>query len=252
MKTVAVRRSLSQALDLVLPPVCLGCRAAVDRQGDLCPACWREITFLTPPWCYCCGRPFDYDAAGIGQGEELACGDCARRRPIYDRARAAMIYDDASRDLILKFKHADRTEAAPALATWMNRVAEPLIEGADLVAAVPLHRWRLLRRRYNQAALLAARLCQTRSAIFAPDLLRRVKATPSQGGMDRAGRVRNVRGAFSIRDRYRARLAGARVLLVDDVMTTGATVEACARTLLRAGAGAVDVVTLARVVRAEV
>jgi ComF family protein len=177
------------------------------------------------------------------------CGACLQRRPVYDRARAAMAYDEGSRDLVLGFKHADRTEGAPAYAAWMARAAADLLDETDVIVPVPLHRWRLLRRRYNQAALLANALGKRERVPVAPDALVRKRNTPSQGAMTTDGRWRNVRGVFALRPAARRHIADRRVLLVDDVMTTGATLEACARTLKKAGAAGVDVVTLARVVR---
>jgi ComF family protein len=236
-------------LDMLLPPVCLKCNIGVAWQGDLCADCWSDVSFLNPPWCECCGRPFEFDEGGGGDG--VYCGDCARRRPLFDRARAAMIYDDASRDLILRFKHADQTQGAPSYARWMQRVGSELLAEADIVGVVPLHRWRLLKRRYNQAGLLAREMTRERDCDFLPALLQRVKSTPSQSG-NKANRVRNVRRAFALRSKYQDQVRDKRILLVDDVMTTGATVEACARVLLNAGATGIDVVTMARVVRAEV
>jgi ComF family protein len=160
-----------------------------------------------------------------------------------------MRYDEGARPLILRFKHADRTEAAPAFARWMARSGAALLEDCDLIAPVPLHRWRLLRRRYNQAALLALELSRLADRPAVPDLLERRRNTPSQGRMSRSQRALNVRGAFAVAPRHRERVRGARVLLVDDVLTTGATLEACARALKRAGAARVEVLTLARVVR---
>lgn len=238
------RRGGSAVLDALLPPQCLSCRALVDRPGQLCPDCWSRIGFIADPVCACCGRPFDYD---LGSG--TLCGACVRVPPAYARARSVFRYDDASRPLLLGFKHADRTEAAPALGAWLRRAGSILLAEADLVAPVPLHRWRLLRRRYNQAALLAGALVRGTAVPAVMDLLERRRATPSQGGLSRAQRRRNVQGAFAVRDRHRDRARGRTVLLVDDVLTTGATAEACTRVLLQAGAARVDVLTLARVVR---
>lgn len=236
-------------LDVILPPHCLSCGVIVDEPGSLCPECWDKVTFLGPPLCGHCGMPFEFDV-----GEQALCAACIRRPPIYERARAVLNYDDASRDLILGFKHADRTEAAPAFGRWLARAGGELIAEADIIAPVPLHWARLWRRRYNQSALLAQALARTtraggRHLPVIPDLLVRHRRTPPQGGLGAAGRARNVRGAFRINAKFQARVRGARVLLVDDVLTTGATVEACARVLLRSGAGAVDVLTLARVAR---
>lgn len=234
-------------LDVLLPHQCLKCGALVGGEGALCAACWTDMTFMSPPFCACCGYPFELDFGPGAEGE--LCGACLRDPPPFDRARAVLRYDEASRPLILGLKHADKTHGVPAFGAWLARAAGPLADDADVVAPVPLHRWRLFKRRYNQAALLAHAVAAKAGLACLPDLVTRLRATPSQGRMSRSGRRANVRGAFAVAPRHRARISGARVLLVDDVMTTGATVEAAARCLLRAGAGAVDVLTLARVVR---
>ena len=241
-----LRGAVDAALDLLLPRQCLKCGAVVARDGALCAACWSEISFIAPPLCARCGYPFELEH---GRGSDEVCGACLREPPAFDRARAVFRYDHLSRPLILGFKHGDKTHGAPAFGAWLARAAGPMAAEADLVAPVPLHRWRLFRRRYNQAALLAQAFAATADLPCLPDLLTRVRATPSQGRLSRAGRRRNVRGAFAVSSRHRATAEGRRVLLVDDVMTTGATVEAAARCLGRAGAAAVDVLTLARVVR---
>ena len=160
-----------------------------------------------------------------------------------------MRYDDGARALLLGFKHSDRTDRAPALARWMARAGAELLEQADVIVPVPLHRWRLLQRRFNQSALLAHELGRLAGKPVAAHLLRRKRNTPSQGALTRAQREDNVTGAFRLRTGQAARVAGRRVLLIDDVLTTGATVTACARVLLRAGAAAVDVLTVAHVIR---
>lgn len=241
----SVRKFGTAALDLLLPPQCLSCRQVVAAPGTLCGACFAKVRFLSTPCCAACGAPFEFDPGGA----DALCGNCIRERPSYDRARAVFRYDDSSRSLILAFKHGDRIDAAPAYARWLARAGDALIADADLIAPVPLHWTRLFHRRYNQSALLANALARLAERPAAPDLLRRRRRTPSQGGLGRAERVRNVRGAFAVRAGSRAPVAGKRILLVDDVLTTGATVEACASALLKAGALAVDVLTLARVVR---
>lgn len=233
-----------KALDLLLPPTCLGCRTVVDAAGALCPDCWRAVSFLAPPWCESCGLPFE-----IPEPEGTICGACARTRPAYDRARAALGYDDGSRKMLLSFKHADRLNAAPVFARWMAAAAGDLLADADILVPVPLHRWRLAARRYNQAGLLAQRLGTLAERPVAPDALIRHRATPSQGHLAPHERARNVRGAFAVPPRRRHHVEGRRVLLIDDVITTGATGQACTAALRAAGAMAVDLLTVARVVR---
>ena len=241
---VGIRRAGKRALDIVLPPRCLKCGTVVDSVGALCANCWPALVFLAAPQCAACGLPFEIDL-----GTDALCGACAGARPVFERARAALRYDEGSKDLILRFKHADRTDSAPAFARWMARAGATLLEDADLIAPVPLHWLRLFTRRYNQVALLAAELGRLARKPAVNDLLLRRRRTPSQGGLGALARHRNVAGAFAVDPRRRPRLEDKRVLLVDDVLTTGATVSACASALLRAGAGAVDVLTLARVVR---
>lgn len=241
-------RPLRRALDLVLPPRCLGCGALVEDQGALCSACWSAVTFLADPLCRRCGLPFAYDEA-TGGLPGLECGACLAEPPPFGRARAVMRYDDASRPLLLSFKHGDRTEAAAPYAAWLARSGRDLVAEAELVAPVPLHWRRLFARRYNQAALLARALARREGLPEIPDLLLRRRATPSQGRLTRAERHRNVAGAFAVNPRRATALEGRRLLLVDDVMTTGATVAACSRAALRAGAAGVDVLVLARALK---
>lgn len=257
LKNALVTKTLGRALDLLLPPRCLGCGCLVDDQGALCPACWSGITFLSEPLCRRCGLPFAYDetggtAPGFADAPRVAgldCGACLAAPPPFERARAVMRYDDGSRPLLLGFKHGDRTEAAGPYAAWMVRGGRELLAEAEIVAPVPLHWRRLVARRYNQAALLARALARREDLRDVPDLLLRRRATPSQGRLTRGERQRNVAGAFAVNPRRAELLKGRRLLLVDDVMTTGATVAACSRAALKAGAAAVDVLVLARALR---
>jgi ComF family protein len=238
----ALNRLASSVIDILLPPRCLSCGAAVTQAATLCADCWRGLTFLGAPCCACCGLPFEFDL-----GESVLCGDCARRQPAFDRARAALRYDDASRKLILGFKHGDRLHPAAAFGHWLKRAGAELIRDADLAVPVPLHWTRLFARRYNQAAVLAQALRAAGGPPVAPDALIRTRRTPPQGKGNREARRRNVAAAFAVKpDRD---MRGKRILLIDDVFTTGATASECARVLKRRGAALVDVLTLARTVR---
>ena len=249
MDTAAARsliRLAGRVLDAVLPPRCLACGDPVDRQGGVCPACWRGLTYIAPPFCERCGLPFEVDAL-IG----AECGACMMRPPPFARARSVLVYDDASRRLVAGLKYGDQTYAAGAYGAWLARAGADLLAGASFAAPVPLHRWRLLRRRYNHAALLGDALRRACGVPYHPDLLVRHRATVPQVGLSGEARHRNVTGAFRIRNKHQAMVRDARIILIDDVITTGATLTECARVLLRGGAARVDVLTLARAVKAE-
>ncbi|MGG5812302.1 double zinc ribbon domain-containing protein [Falsiroseomonas sp. CW058] len=239
-----LRRLGGAALDALLPPHCLTCELGVQRQGTLCAECFRGLTALGAPACRICGAPFLH----AGQaGADGLCPGCRSHPPAFACARAALRYDDGAKRLILPFKHGDRPELAGPIAARMAQAGAALLARADLVAPVPLHWRRLLARRYNQAALLGRRLAAGARLPFLPDLLRRTRATPALGDRGAAERAALLDGAFALRPGAAHRVAGCRVLLVDDVMTSGATAEACARVLLGAGAAAVEVLAAARV-----
>ena len=229
-------------VDGVLPPRCLSCGETVADPDALCARCWRGMTFFAPPWCAACGVPFPHP-----MGEDAVCGECARERRSWDRARAVLRYDRHSRRLVLGLKHGDRTHVARAFGRWMHRAGSEILAGADLLVPVPLHWTRLFQRRYNQAALLAQAIRSAGGPPVAADWLVRRRRTPMQGHLGAAARERNVRSAFAMRPGRS--LAGQRVVIIDDVLTTGATVDECARVVRRAGAASVGVLTLARALR---
>jgi ComF family protein len=230
---------IGRVLDLVLPPELLDQPGAPQSRG-LSGEAWSKIRFIAEPLCDGCGAPYEYD---IGE----RCAACLARPRAFSRARAACLYDEASRDLILKLKHADRTDLAGVFVSWISRAAADLIAEADAIAPAPLHRWRLLGRRYNQAAEIARPLARRAGRVYLPDALVRTRHTESQGGKSGSGRRRNVAGAFTVPKSRRRQVEGRRILLIDDVLTTGATAEACAKALLAAGARAVDLAVAARV-----
>ena len=206
------------------------------------PEAWARIPFVDGPLCDGCGAPFEYD---LGPG--VRCADCMARPRAFSRARAACLYDEASRGPILQLKHADRTDLAPLMARWISRAARELLEEADAIAPVPLHRSRLLGRRFNQAAEIARPLARMWERPYLADAVVRRRDTGTQGGRSASGRRRNVAAAFTVPPGRKTQVEGRTVLLIDDVMTTGATLEGCARALLAAGAARVDVAVVARV-----
>ena len=232
--------TLRAVIDVLLPPHCLTCDSLVDGPDRLCPDCFRATTFITAPHCRSCGRAFPH----AGHASPSVCDDCAAAPPPWGEARAALAYDAQSRRLVLPFKHADRPELAHALARIMARAGASLLARAEVLVPVPLHRFRLLGRRYNQSALLAHNLQRLSGIRAVPDALRRTRATTSLGELSAAARARMLAGAIAVR--RPAAIAGRHVLLVDDALTTGATARDCTRALLEAGAAGVDVLVAAR------
>jgi ComF family protein len=237
-------RALGRGLaDLLLPSMAHDSPEATASPG-LTAGAWSRVTFLEDPVCDGCGAGFEMDGGPFAASR---CAACLARPWAFARARAACVYDEASRGLILKFKHGDHQPFAPLFARWVARAAAPLLDEADAVAPVPLHRFRLLSRRFNQAAEIARPLAREAGLDYLPDALVRQTHTATQGGKSARGRRLNVKKAFAVSDAGRCRIRGRRILLVDDVLTTGATAEACARALIEAGARAVDLAVVARV-----
>ena len=237
----AARAVLRATLDLALPPLCPACREPVEGRG-LCPACWSKLSFITRPYCERLGIPFVYDPGpGILSMEAIA------DPPAYRRARAAVRFDDISRALVHGLKYGDRLELAPMMGRWISRAGRELLAEADALVPVPLHWRRLWARRFNQSAMLAAAISAESGVPIAGGALKRVKPTVQQVGLSRSERAQNVQGAFRVPPEGKPAVIGRRLVVVDDVLTSGATVEGCARALLRAGAANVDVLIFARV-----
>ena len=239
------RAVMGVVLDTTLPPLCASCRAPLGIPGGLCPACWSRISFIAPPYCERLGIPFAYDP-----GPGLLSMEAIADPPAYGRARAAVRYEEVARDLVHRLKYGDRLDLVATMGGWMARAGRELIAEADAVLPVPLHWRRLWGRRFNQAAALAKVVAATRALPVLTGALARVRATPQQVGLSRSERAVNVQGAFAVIPDGKAAISGKRLILVDDVLTSGATVDACSRALLRAGARGVDVLVFARVVAA--
>jgi ComF family protein len=232
------------ALDLLLPPRCVSCDSTVSVHGQFCAACFGQTNLIGPPYCDRCGVPF----ASVEQGgTEVLCPGCREHPPLFRQARAALRYDEHARRLILPLKHGDRLELAAILAPMMVRAGAALLEQAEVLVPVPLHRQRLLQRKYNQAAVLAFAVGRSASRRIVPDAMVRTRRTVPLDEKSPEERAREVAGSFEVRPSRLAGIAGRTVLLIDDVMTSGATANACAATLLKAGATAVDVLVAARV-----
>ena len=238
------RAVFGRALDVALPSLCPACREQV-RDNGLCASCWSKLSLIAPPYCERLGIPFAYDP-GPGVLSMQAISD----PPAYHRARAAVRYDDIARALVHALKYGDRIDLAPTMGRWMARAGSELLTDADVIIPVPLHWRRLWARRFNQSALLAQAISRETGVAVADTALKRIKATAQQVGLTQSERATNVQGAFRVAPDRKAQVAGRRVVLVDDVLTSGATSDACARALLRAGARNVDLVVFARVVDA--
>ncbi len=237
------RTALHAAADLLLPPVCIACRTRINSHGLLCGDCFGKIEFIAPPLCARLGVPLPYDP-----GEPALSAAAIAAPPVYDRARAVARYSETMRDLVQSFKYGDRQEGLRLFGRWLARAGAELLDDADLIVPVPLYRSRLWWRRFNQSAMLAQGLSRATGLPVDCFVLTRVRRTPSQVGLSPEQRKRNVAGAFRVEPSRISAVKGQRIVIVDDVITTGATVEACARVLKRAKAARVDVLALARVV----
>lgn len=250
---------LKALIDAILPPRCAFTGNLVDSQGMIAAEAWGTLSFISQPNCHNCGVPFDFaphgplsggrDGGIDGTEDKMRCAACLADPPEFSRARSAIAYDDASRDFILAFKHGDKTEHVVTMLPWLKTAGADLWADADVVVPVPLHRWRLWQRRYNQAALIGAAVARMMGKDFIVDALERTRATPTQGHLKADERRKNVKSAFSVHPKRQEVIRGKTILLVDDVYTTGSTVRECARVLLAAGVKDVFVLTLARVVR---
>ncbi len=240
-------RLLNNALDVLLPPRCIATGDIVEAPGLLSPSAWSALTFIENPLCTTCGLPFAF-AAPLGS----ICASCIDLEPVFDRARSAVVYNDASRKLVIDFKYGDKLHFAQTFAPWMMRAGESLLEETDALIPVPLHPRRLWMRRFNQSALLAQVIAKRAGKGCLPDGLIRLRHTVPQKGLSRGHRSDNVKNAFAVNGRYLADIRGKSMLLIDDVFTSGATLNECARTLKKHGAASVHVLTIARVTRDEV
>lgn len=249
-------------VSLILPSRCAVTGQIVDGQGMMSSAAWGALHFIAPPCCHACGVPFDVDSVEIepdglssdadsplyGQSY-FKCAGCMADPPPYGGLRSAVAYNDTSRALVLSFKHGDQTHLTATFVPWLKALVEQNEWSADYIIPVPLHWTRLLKRRYNQSALLARALAKSLSVPVALDMLVRSRATVTQGHLSSKDRHENVRGAFTLHPRFQTKIAGKTILLIDDVYTTGATIKECARVLKAHGAACVLVLTVARVLR---
>jgi ComF family protein len=231
---------LRRMADLVYPPTCLACGAIAGTHGGICASCWREVRYIERPYCEVLGLPFSFDP-----GPGMLSAEAIAHPPVFDRLRSAVVFDGAGRNMVHGLKYRDRGDLAPTMAGWMSRAGRDCLDDCEAIIPVPLHRARFVLRRYNQAAELARHLARQTGRAYLPATLARVKRTRRQVGLTARAREENVRAAFAVRRGHEADVFGKRVVLVDDVYTTGATVSAAARALKKAGAAEVSVLTFA-------
>ena len=236
---------MQRVLRLIYPPTCLGCGELIDTEFSLCGGCWRDTHFISGAVCDCCGAPLIGDEAEVGD----RCDACLTRPRSWSRGRAAVLYKDKARDMVLALKHGDRADLSGTLAQWMARAGRDIFRSDVVLVPVPLHRFRLLRRRYNQSALLAHDLAKQTKLPCCPDALLRTRRTQPQSGPGYEARLANLADAIAPNPRRMGQIADRVVLLIDDVMTSGATLEVCAQACRAAGARDVYILTLARVAR---
>lgn len=238
-----IRRNIILGVDVLLPPRCPVSGIIVDAPGMTSSELWGKLDFISDPACGQCGLPFELSSDG-----GVLCIKCLKKPPYYDYGRSALRYNDASRSLILSFKHGDNMHLVRSFVPWLVRSGRLMLEDADMLIPVPLHPYRLLMRRYNQAAVLAAGISAMCGVVHEPLILKRVRSTVSQGHLSANERMRNVRKAFDVPDKKQAFVKGKNIVLIDDVYTSGATLNECSRILKKYGATKVSVLTIARVI----
>lgn len=239
-------------LHLVFPPQCMGCGETISSDGALCPNCWRETDFISGLACTACGCPLPGEApdpARASQPDPVYCDDCLRQPRPWVGGRAAVVYSGVGRNLCLMLKHGDRLDLAPHLGDWLARAAAPLIVPGMIVTAVPIHLRRLFKRKYNQASQLSARVARAHALPHHPDLLKRSRYSPPQDRRDATARFANQADSITLPSRHLALLKDRPVLVIDDVMSSGATLTAVTDCLIAAGAGPISVAVLARAVK---
>lgn len=237
----------STALNTLLPPRCLGTGEIVDSPGMVSSTFWSELQFIEAPFCKTCGIPFSFGTLG----DDMLCAACIESEPVFDTSRSAVVYNESSRKLVLAFKYGDQLHAIHTFVPWMIRSGQQLIDAADIILPVPLHHKRLRERRFNQSALLAQEIAKRAGKPYIPHILLRTRHTLPQQGLNARDRRENVHGAFTVNSDYADLLKGKNILLIDDVFTSGATLNECARILKAAKAAQVNVLTIARVAREE-
>ena len=241
-----IKKISGKVLDMIFPPSCLLCEERAGENGSLCFSCWSKISFISKPSCAICCFPFEYD-----MGKDALCPTCIANKPEFEKAIPVFIYNKNSSRLITEFKYADRIHATKSFAKWMSAAAIDIIKNSDLIAPVPLHKSKLFARRYNQSALIANEIGKMAKIKVMPDLLLHPNKTRPQASLPKKQRLKNVKGIFSLNSKYADFISGKNILIVDDVITTGATLSECARILKKKKTAVVNAVTLAKTIPGE-
>ena len=235
-----IKKNIKVIIDLIFPKKCIICDKH-DCQNEICTECWVKIKFISQPSCFICSTPFLYE-----EEKEAICAPCIVNKPNYDRAIAILEYDDASKKIIHKFKYNDQLHILNYIVNLMTNIGKEIFNNIDMIAPVPIHKYKLLKRGYNQSALIAMNIASRKNLPYLPQLLIKSKNTIAQTGLKKSQRISNISNSFKLNHKFYANLAGKNILLIDDVITTGSTINECSRVLKKEGANKIFVLTLAK------
>lgn len=241
-----MKKLLHHIINAVFPKRCYSCKTIISHASSLCPKCFKDLSHITKPYCNICGAPFEFEDEDFQTGKNRTCGKCIKTPPHFDKAKAVYIYNDMSKNLILPFKHGDKTQIAHFLAKQLDSTGKTSFKNADLIIPVPLHKDRFKKRKYNQAGILASNLSKISKIPVNHFILERIKATKSQGHLTTKQRLKNITGAFKVNPKLKHLIKDKNIILIDDVITTSSTINECAKVLKKSGAKKIEVLAIAK------